>query len=75
MMEVNVKLFASLREGRFKANKMEVGEGSKVLDVIEKCELPLDEVAITMVNGRDVDNNHTLQAGDTVSVFPPVGGG
>ena len=74
-MEVNVKLFASLREGRFKAEKTELTDDSRVIDVIEKYDLPLEEVAICYVNGRDADNDHVLRDGDTVSLFPPVGGG
>ncbi|HEX3015338.1 MAG TPA: MoaD/ThiS family protein [Desulfobacteria bacterium] len=74
-MQVNVKLFATLRDGRFKQEKMELGDSSKVFDVLEKCNLPLEEVAISMVNGRDVTNDHQLQDGDTLSLFPPVGGG
>lgn len=74
-MQVNVKLFATLRDGRFKQEKMELGDNTKVFDVLEKCNLPLEEVAISMVNGRDVTNDHQLQDGDTLSLFPPVGGG
>ncbi|MDS1029266.1 MoaD/ThiS family protein [Bacillota bacterium LX-D] len=74
-MEVKVKLFATLREGRFKEKTMEIGQQSRVLDVIEKCGLPLEEVAISLVNGRDVDNDHELQNGDILALFPPVGGG
>lgn len=74
-MQVKVKLFATLRDGRFKARKTELEDQSRVVDVITKCDLPLDEVAICLVNGRDADGNHVLQEGDTVSLFPPVGGG
>lgn len=74
-MQVNVKLFATLREGRFKTEKAELEDNSSVLDVIEKFDLPLEEVAICYVNGRDADNEHVLKDGDTVSLFPPVGGG
>lgn len=74
-MEVNVKLFATFREGRFKQQTMEIQNEGTVLDVVEKCNLPLEEVAISMVNGRDVEREHKLQAGDTVALFPPVGGG
>lgn len=74
-MQVNVKLFATLREGRFKENKMEINGDGKVYDVIQKCDVSFEDVAISMVNGRDVDNDHKLQEGDTVSLFPPVGGG
>lgn len=74
-MQVNVKLFATLREGRFKQETTELESNSRVLDVLKKYELPLEEVAICLVNGRDADNEHMLQNGDTVSLFPPVGGG
>lgn len=74
-MKVNVKLFASLREGRFKAEMAELEENSRVIDIISKYDLPLDEVAICLVNGRDADNEHALKNGDVISLFPPVGGG
>lgn len=74
-MQVNVKLFATLREGRFKKKTIEINDNSRVSDVIGQCNLPVEDVAITMVNGRDVDNGHPLQNGDTVAIFPPVGGG
>lgn len=74
-MEVNVKLFATLREGRFKTKKTELEKDSRVIDVINKFDLPLEEVAICLVNSRDADTEHVLQDGDTVSIFPPVGGG
>lgn len=74
-MQVKVKLFATFRDGRFKQKPMEIQDGGTVLDVVEKCNLPLEEVAISMVNGRDVEREHPLKEGDTVSLFPPVGGG
>lgn len=74
-MQVNVKLFATLRDGRFKQDTTELDKNSRVLDVLTKYELPLEEVAICLVNGRDADNEYVLQNGDTVSLFPPVGGG
>ena len=74
-MEVNVKLFATLREGRFKAHKAELENNSRVMDIIKKYDLPLEEVEICLVNGRDADSDHVLNNGDTVSLFPPVGGG
>jgi sulfur carrier protein len=74
-MQVNVKLFASLRDGRFKTDRAELKDNSHVYDVIEKYNLPYEEVAICYVNGRDADNDRVLKDGDTVSLFPPVGGG
>ncbi|WP_019228454.1 MoaD/ThiS family protein [Sedimentibacter sp. B4] len=74
-MEVNVKLFATLRDGRFKEEKANINENTQVSDVISKYNIPKEEVKICLVNGRDADLNQTLKNGDTLSLFPPVGGG
>jgi sulfur-carrier protein len=73
-MEVNVKLFANLQEGRFEERKAEVSDNSRVTDVINKFDLPQEEVSICIVNGRNVDKEHVLHNGDTVSLFPLIGG-
>ena len=73
-MQVDVKLFASLQEGHFKEQKTELNDNSRVIDVIKKYDIPLEEMSICLVNGRDADNDQVLHDGDTVSLFPPVGG-
>jgi molybdopterin synthase sulfur carrier subunit len=74
-MEVKVRLFATLREGRFKEEKTQINDTTQILDVISKYNIPEEEVKICLVNGRDAQFNHTLKNGDTLSIFPPVGGG
>jgi sulfur carrier protein len=74
-MEVNVKLFATLRDGRFKEEKANINENTQISDIISKYNIPKEEVKICLVNGRDADLNQTLKNGDTLSLFPPVGGG
>lgn len=74
-MQVNVKLFATLRDGRFKTDSTELADNSRVSDVMNKFDIPVDDVAICLINGRDADKDQILQNGDTVSLFPPVGGG
>jgi molybdopterin synthase sulfur carrier subunit len=71
-MEVNVKLFANLRDGHFKEKKANLKDNSRVIDVINMYDLPIDDVALCFVNGRDADDNHVLHNGDTVSLFPRV---
>jgi len=73
-MQVKVKLFASLRDGRFKEEMTDVQDNSKVIDIIEKYNIPAETVAVSFVNGRSTENDYPLQNGDTVSLFPPVGG-
>lgn len=74
-MEVNVKLFATLRDGRFKEEKAKLEDNTPIKDVINKYNIPVEEVRICLVNGRDADFNQSLKNGDTLSLFPPVGGG
>lgn len=73
-MQVTVKLFAELREGRFEVENSEVADQSRVTDVVQSLNIPPDQVKICLVNGRDADTNYVIQNGDTVSLFPPVGG-
>ena len=48
-MEVKVKLFGDLREGRFEEEKTQLEGNSRVIDIINKHNLPLEKVAICMV--------------------------
>lgn len=74
-MKINVRLFATLRDGRGKLLDLEVREGSTVLDVLEMLKINQDEIAILLVNGRDGGVDVQLVDGDNLSLFPPVGGG
>lgn len=75
-MIVLVKLFATFRDDRFVKQEMTFSdEGTTVTDVLQQLAIPLEEVAICLVNGRTAPVTHILQNGDTLSLFPPVGGG
>lgn len=74
-MRVTVKLFATFRDGRFKVEERELPEDSSVIDILKPLNINQEEVAICLVNGRDVDEQHVLNEGDTIALFPPVGGG
>ena len=73
-MDVTVKLFADLREGKPKETKAELADQTTIKEVIESLDILPEDVAISMVNGRDANQDQALQAGDTLSLFPPVGG-
>ncbi len=74
-MKIEMRLFATLREGRGKVIPMEVMAESRVLELIDALGIPHQDIAILLVNGRDATLERVLQDGDAVSVFPPVGGG
>ena len=74
-MNIKVRLFATLRNGRGKELNMQLAQGAGVRRIIEALNISEDEVAILLVNGRDATLDKELEEGDTVSIFPPVGGG
>lgn len=73
-LQVTVKLFAELREGRFEVENSEVADQSRVTDVVQSLNIPSEQVRICLVNGKDATIDHVVQNGDTVSLFPAVGG-
>jgi molybdopterin converting factor small subunit len=74
-MYINVRLFATLRDGRKKEYLMSLAGIDSARDIIERLNIHEEEVAILLINGSDCSLNHKVQSGDIVSVFPPVGGG
>jgi len=74
-VRVTIKLFATFRDGRFKVEEMELTEGTTVLDVIQPLNITPEEIAICLRNGKDANEHTVLNDGDTLAIFPPVGGG
>ncbi len=74
-MQVKVRLFATLREGRDKEVTVDIPEGASGWEMLEKLDIQREEVAIYLKNGRNASPEDTIEARDVVSVFPPVGGG
>lgn len=74
-MNTTIKLFASLREGRFNNRSCEFVEGATVRDALNSVGISADEAAILFLNGRHTSLDHTLTDNDILAVFPPVGGG
>jgi len=74
-LKVEVRLFATFREGREKKYFLDMPEGSRVIDLLDMLKIPAEEVSILLLNGRDGDAMRILDESDVVAVFPPVGGG
>jgi sulfur-carrier protein len=74
-MQIKVRLFATLREGRGKELMLDFDHQVVPSDIFRKLDIPLHDVAILLVNGLDANAEHRLKDGDTVSIFPPIGGG
>lgn len=74
-MKVTVKLFATLRIDRQKIMEMDVEEGTTPQDIAQLLDIPLQEIAIIMINGRGSAFDCRLEDQDVLALFPPVGGG
>ncbi len=74
-MEITVKLFATLRQGRFKSTVYTYGSAPKISDIIDRLSIAEEDLAIILVNGKNADLDTGLADGDTLALFPPVGGG
>ncbi|UCE47067.1 MAG: MoaD/ThiS family protein [Phycisphaerales bacterium] len=74
-MLVEVRLFASFREGRFKERELELPEGSSLGDLLAQLEIAQKDAKITIVNGSAVSAEHKLAEKDVVAIFPPIAGG
>lgn len=74
-MQITVKLFATLRENREKIMTLDVTVGTTPRMISEQLGIPVEDVAIIMINGRGASVDAPLQAEDVLALFPPVGGG
>lgn len=74
-MRITIKLFATLRTGRFNIETLEFSPGVTIDQIIKVLGIPEEEVTLIFVNGHHADIYDTLADGDTIGLFPPVGGG
>lgn len=80
-MKVEINFFASLarymrdKTGSQANRVLDVGEGSTIIDILTRMEVPLEKVKILFLNGIHATGDEVLKEGDRVGVFPPVAGG
>ena len=74
-MVVEVKLFATFRENRFKEKQMELADAGSPADILAGLNIPTDLVGILLVNGRNASFDKKLTGNDVVAIFPAIGGG
>lgn len=74
-MHLTVKLFATFRQGRFEIADMERPDGSTVENLLDDLAIPRAELGFVLVQCRHAELDCRPAPGDTVSIFPKVGGG
>lgn len=75
LMQITLKLFATFRNGRYKAAEKEISAGTDCRAIVLGLKLTEEEIGIVLINGRHGTLDSILQEGDTLSLFPLVGGG
>lgn len=74
-MRITVKLFANFRAERFKEEVRDYSSAMTVGEIVSELRIPAPEVGIIFINGRNALLETPLEDGDTLSIFPLVGGG
>lgn len=72
---IEIRLFATFRDGRQKIYQMDSSDFSTVNNILNKLEILPENVAICLINGFHQPTEMTIKDGDIISLFPPVGGG
>jgi len=74
--QIQIKLFANLR--RFtppSANNYSIDAGVSIRNLLEQLDIPEEKARLIFVDGVKADLTSTLDGGERVGIFPPVGGG
>ncbi len=75
MKMIEVRLFATFREGREKIVYFKPEQAASTKDILDLLEIPHEEVAICLINGFHSKIEDPVKDGDVLALFPPVGGG
>jgi len=77
MNKVKVNLYASLRGHVGGAPSVEVAvePGRTAAEVLSGLGVPVEQIRILFINGRAATMSDPLKDGDSVGVFPAIGGG
>ena len=75
MATIKVKLFASFRNGRFNEKDWDYVEGITVSRILEKLNINTKNLGVLLVNSRHRETDYRLKEGDTLAIFPLLGGG
>lgn len=74
-MKVEVRLFATFRNGRWKNKVLTLEKDSRIEDVLKILEIESSSLGIALINGRHSTLETRLEEDDVLALFPPIGGG
>jgi hypothetical protein len=74
-MPITIKLFASFQKGRFAAEQRECRPGTTIASIVDELGIAPAEIGVLLVGGRHVELEHVPAPGETIAIFPLLGGG
>jgi molybdopterin converting factor small subunit len=74
-MQITLKLFATFQRGRFETAALDCRAGTTLANIVDELGIARCEIGVLLVRGRHADLGHAVHHGDTISVFPLLGGG
>lgn len=74
-MQIEVKLFATFRRGRWKSKVLNVDDEATIEDILKLLDIETSSLGIAMVNGSHSSVDARLKENDVLAIFPPSGGG
>jgi len=74
-MEIQVKLFANFRDGRWKSKNLSFNEIVDIKYILETLQIEEKDLGIALINGTYSKLDCVLKDKDILALFPPIGGG
>jgi len=74
-MEITVRLYLTFRTGRLHTETREYPAGVTAAAVARSLAIRDADIGMALVNNRQAELEQELLPGDTLSLFPVVGGG
>jgi sulfur-carrier protein len=74
--QIQIKLFANLRQFTPpSADNYEIEPGISIRSLLKELDIPEIKARLIFINGLKAELSSTLNGGERVGIFPPVGGG
>jgi len=74
-MEIEIRLFASFRNGRWKSKRLLFDNNAQIMDILDFLHINKEEIGMILVNGSYQTTEYKLNHNDILALFPPVAGG
>lgn len=72
---IELRLFATFRQGREKIQFLDSSNFKTAQDILDSQQINIEDVAILLINGYHKNPEHPVNDNDIIALFPPVGGG